>query len=212
MSPQKKCLPGISEWDLTRGKQQSWCGNVTFILLSPGCLSGLALVTGTGTLISEPLWPLIIVYRKWPRGPLIEVDSVTLNSFSARRFQQEGNGHWWGCALPGMFPGGLRICYFIGIFFFFNSWECARKPQKCRNLIYQPVNCGQWNVSQGWGHMNQTQRTMKKPKGLPTYITKRAKGGWVLAAFGQKQRQTMWEVKFYKRKLLSDHRHWDEGS
>lgn len=97
-------------------------------------------------------------------------------------------------------------------FFFFNSWECARKPQKCRNLIYQPVNCGQWNVSQGWGHMNQTQRTMKKPKGLPTYITKRAKGGWVLAAFGQKQRQTMWEVKFYKRKLLSDHRHWDEGS
>lgn len=95
---------------------------------------------------------------------------------------------------------------------FFYSWECARKPQKCRNLIYQPVNCGQWNVSQGWGHMNQTQRTMRKPKWLPTSITKRAKGDWILAAFGQKQRQTMWEVKFYKRKLLSDHRNWNEGS
>lgn len=50
--------------------------------------------------------------------------------------------------------------------------------------------------------MNHTQRIMVKPKGLPTYITKRAKGDQILAAFGQQQRQAMWEIIFYERSCL----------
>lgn len=43
-------------------------------------------------------------------------------------------------------------------------WYYPLKPGKRRNLIYQSVNCGEWNVSQGWSPMNQTQRAMEKPE------------------------------------------------